>query len=220
MDKELIFKEIKKASISDKNILIPELCTGMKVLDVGCVGQDFDYDSPGWMHNKIKNTAFSVDGVDIDSEGITKLREKGYNIFSPDELKSTGRMYDIIVMSDVIEHVDDPVAFLKFYSVFLSKTGRIIITTPNAHGIRNFTSILIRNSYSVNPEHTFWFCPKTMLEVTSRAGLKYAGFYWSGEYSKMGDLKGFKYKFIYLFNRFFEKMRSNYNPNFMFIASK
>jgi hypothetical protein len=47
MDKELIFKLIKKARRSQKNIIIPELCSDRSVLDVGCIGQDKDFNNKG-----------------------------------------------------------------------------------------------------------------------------------------------------------------------------
>jgi 2-polyprenyl-3-methyl-5-hydroxy-6-metoxy-1,4-benzoquinol methylase len=220
MNKDQIFSSIKKAGKSQKRIKIPELCTQRSVLDVGCIGQDNDYNSPDWMHNLIRNVTGKLDGVDINQEGIAFLKEKGYNVYSVDELKATNNKYEVIVMSDVIEHVNDPVDFLKFYSFFLSENGILVITTPNAHGIRNFTSILIRNNYSVNSEHTVWLCPKTMLEIIERADLKFAGFYWLREYFTLKDVKDIKFKIIYLVNRFFEKLRSNFYPNFMFIISK
>lgn len=220
MDKEQIFKKIKKSAEAEKNLIIPRLCKGLSVLDVGCVGQDYDYDNPLWLHNLIKSFSSSLDGVDIQEEGIRTLKEKGYSVFSAEELSISGRTYDIIVMSDVIEHVNDPVGFLKFYSGFLVPGGKILITTPNAHGIRNFTSILIRNNYSVNPEHTLWLCPKTMLEIASRAGLGFVDFFWLREYYRLKDIKGFRYRLIWLINRLFEKTRSNFHANFLIILTK
>jgi 2-polyprenyl-3-methyl-5-hydroxy-6-metoxy-1,4-benzoquinol methylase len=220
MDKEQIFKRIKVSTEAEKNLIIPGLCKGLSVLDVGCVGQDYDYDNPLWLHNLIKSSSASLDGVDIQEEGIRLLREKGYSVFSAEDLSISVRSYDIIVMSDVIEHVNDPVGFLKFYAGFLVPGGKILITTPNAHGIRNFTSILIRNSYSVNPEHTLWLCPKTMLEIASRAGLEFVDFFWLREYYRFKDIKGFRYRLIWRINRLFEKIRSNFHPNFLIILTK
>lgn len=220
MDKKLLFKRIQKSRKSEKAILIPALCAGKRVLDVGCVGQDIDYNNPGWLHNKIRNAAISLDGVDIADEGIRALRDKGYSIYTPDELRTSGKSYDLIVMSDVIEHVNDPIVFLKFYSAFLAEKGSIIITTPNAHGIRNFTNILFRNDFAVNTEHTFWFCAKTIMEVAERAELNFVEFYWLDEYFKLNEIKEMKFKIIHIINRFFMKMRSNFYPNFMIILSK
>jgi 2-polyprenyl-3-methyl-5-hydroxy-6-metoxy-1,4-benzoquinol methylase len=220
MDKELIFNTIKKAAKAEKRVKICELCSGKSVLDVGCAGQDFDYNNPEWLHNRIMGVALDLDGVDIETEAIRALREKGYSVYSEDELKLSGKKYEIIIMADVIEHVNDPVAFLRFYSSFISTSGKIIITTPNAHAIRNFTSILVRNNYSVNPQHTFWLCPKTMLEITERAGLVFAEFFWLEEYFTFRDVKGLKYKIIFIINKVFQKIRSNFYPNFMLVVSK
>lgn len=211
---------IKKAKVTDKHLKIIELCAGKTVLDVGCVGQDIDYNNPKWLHNRIKAVCAGIDGVDIDSEGVSKLREKGFSVFLPDELISLNKKYDIVMMADVIEHVNDPVAFLSFYSAFLNGNGKMIITTPNAHGVRNFTSILLWNNYSLNAEHTMWLCPKTMLEITRRAGLKFSDFWWLNEYFKINSLKGLKNKTVFRINSVLQRLRTNFYPNFMFIVSR
>lgn len=220
MEKDLIYKKIRKSPKADKRKLIPELCKDKIVLDVGCVGQDHDLNSPEWMHNLIKSVSAELDGVDIDPEGINKMREKGYSVIDIEELRISQKKYEVIVMSDVIEHVNDPVAFLQFYLAFLSENGILILTTPNAHGIRNYSNILFRNNYSVNPEHTMWLCPKTILEVLRRAGLNLTGFYWLNEYYSFKDVKGIKFRFIFLFNSFMTWLRSSFCPNFLVISAK
>ena len=44
----------------------------------------------------------------------------------------TEKQFEIIVMGFVLEHVDDPVAVLKHYKKFLTNTGRIFASVPNA----------------------------------------------------------------------------------------
>ncbi len=213
-------KKIKRARVVNKQAKIIELCTSKSVLDVGCVGQDIDYNNPEWMHNLIKNVCISIDGVDIDKEGINILNSKGYSVYLAEDLRSLNKKYDIVLMSDVIEHVNDPVAFLSFYSKFLNESGRMVITTPNAHGIRNFTSIILRNDYALNTEHTFWLCPKTMAEIVNRAALRFADFYWLNEYFTIKEVKGIKNKVTYVSNSLLRRIRTNFNANFMFIVSK
>jgi len=220
MDRELIFNKIKKAAKAEKISLIVKLCHGKTVLDIGCAGQDLSINNPEWLHNKIKSVASDLDGVDIEPGSIRQMKELGYSVVSEDELKLTGKKYQVVLMADVIEHVNDPVEFLRFYSSFLATDGRLVITTPNAHGIRNFTSILASNNYSVNPQHTFWLCPKTMIEITQRAGLLFDDFFWLDEYYTVHDIRNFKYKIIYIINKLLQKLRSNFYPNLMFIVSK
>lgn len=219
VDKKIIFSKIRKAKVAEKQSKILELCTSKTILDVGCVGQDVSYENPNWLHNQIKKICISIDGVDIEENGIKILKEKGYSIFHVNELSALNKKYDIILMSDVIEHVNDPVGFLSFYSKFLGESGVMIITTPNAHGIRNFSSIIIRNDYSLNPEHTFWFCPKTLTEVVDRASLNFVDFYWLKEYFKAKEIKSIIHRFIFWFNSVLAKLRSQFNPNFMYIIS-
>jgi 2-polyprenyl-3-methyl-5-hydroxy-6-metoxy-1,4-benzoquinol methylase len=220
MDKELIFNKIIRAGKSEKIFKILELCKNKVVLDVGCVGQDFSYNNPKWPHRLIKNICLEIDGVDIETEGIETLKKEGYTVFSTEELKTSGKKYDVVLMSDVIEHINDPVSFLSFYSNYLSENGIIIITTPNPHGVRNFTNILFRNNYSINPEHTFWLCPKTLTEIVSRTHLSFKDFFWLKEYFTLKEIKGIKFKIIFLINTFFIKIRSGFSPNFMYIVSK
>ncbi|MFN8242159.1 MAG: class I SAM-dependent methyltransferase [Bacteroidales bacterium] len=220
MDRDEIFRLVKKAPVLYKDKEIINICRDKKVLDVGCAGQDFSVDDPAWMHGQISKVARELIGVDINIPKIQMINEKGFKVLTPEKLSESGSLFDIVTMADVIEHVNDPVTFLSFYSGFLKEGGRIVITTPNAHGIRNFTSIIIRNNYSVNPEHTFWFCPKTMLEVAERAGLRFSEFCWLNEYFTIKDMPGLKNRSIFLFNRMMKRLRSNFSPNFMIILEK
>jgi hypothetical protein len=45
-------------------------------------------------------------------------------------------------------------------------------------------------------------------------------FFWLEEYFAFRDVKGLKYKIIFIINKVFQKMRSNFYPNFMLVVSK
>jgi|AntAceMinimDraft_9_1070365.scaffolds.fasta_scaffold52476_3 2-polyprenyl-3-methyl-5-hydroxy-6-metoxy-1,4-benzoquinol methylase len=220
MNKEEIYRSVKKAKVADKEKKILELCNNKTVLDVGCVGQDKAPDDPKWLHGKIISVAVKVVGVDIDSKGITYVKEKGISVYTEKEVHEKGDKFNTIVIADVIEHVNDPVMLLKNYAMLLENDGVMIITTPNATGSKNFTNLLISNFLSVNPEHTFWFCPKTILEVVNRAGLKYKGFFWLREYYSRNEVKKVIGKILYVINAIFSKLRRSFNPNFMILLNK
>ncbi len=221
-DKEKIFRSIKKAQTVKKDEFIIHFCSGKTVLDVGCAGQDHDISNPNWLHGKIYKTANELVGVDTNVAAIKKLRSKGYAVFSPEEILThkNKKSFDVIIMADVIEHVNDPVDFLIQYSRLLATNGRLVITTPNAVSARNFTSILLGNHYSLNPEHTVWFCPKTIIETLTRAKLQFHDFFWIKEYYSIREVKGLFSKTIFILNSFLFKLRRLYHPNFMLIAKK
>jgi 2-polyprenyl-3-methyl-5-hydroxy-6-metoxy-1,4-benzoquinol methylase len=208
-EKKLWFRKIKNSPIQSKDEIIMQLCTNKKVLDVGCVGQDSPYQSENWLHNKLKKVSREITGVDIDFESIEYLKKVGHNIIHVNELENYNEKYDVIVMADVIEHVNDPVDFIKFYSRYLNQEGIFLITTPNATRIRTFIEILFTTTYSMNFEHICWFCPKTLLEVISRADLIPVDFYWLKEYSP---------KLRYLIYNPLLRIWKNYNPNFLFVC--
>ena len=150
MDKGFWVKKFKKANRLDKFSAIVERCNGKNVLDVGCVGQDKNIDNDAWLHGRIKKVASKLVGADIEPEGIKILNDKGFEIYTPEELEKHNEKYDVIVMGDVIEHVNDPGVFLSFYAQFLKDGGDMIICTPNAFGIRYIIEVLLYGRSGTN----------------------------------------------------------------------
>jgi 2-polyprenyl-3-methyl-5-hydroxy-6-metoxy-1,4-benzoquinol methylase len=215
--KKIWFKKIKeKQKLFLKDKLILEYCHEKEVLDVGCVGQDIDYNNPNWIHSQVKNIAKSLMGVDINIKGIEELNRMGYSLSHFDELDNL-KKFDVILILDVIEHVDNPVEFLSSYQQFLKENGKMIVTTPNSNRAINFINIFFKNEYSLNYEHTFWFCPKTFMEILNRIDtIKVNDFYWLNHYSKPKNLN-WKSKIIYGLDSFLVRLRTHFSPNFMFV---
>lgn len=216
--KKIWFEKINKNNkLFNKSDLINKFCKDKIVLDVGCVGQDIDYSNPEWIHNQVKNVSKDIVGVDVNLEGIALLKSKGYKILHYNELNFE-KKFDVILMLDVIEHVNDPVLFINEYKNFLNKNGKIVITTPNSNRGINFINIFFKNDYSLNYEHTFWFCPRTFLEVLNRVeDITINSFYWLKHYTYNYKQLTWKGKIIYLLDRFLVKLRSNFSPNFMIV---
>ncbi len=207
--------EFKKARIGRKDYEILSYCKGKKVLDVGSVGQELSYSDPKWLHNRIKNVASEVVGVDIDRSGINKLNELGFTVKHIDELEE-GLLYDVIVMGDVIEHIGDIASFLAFYKKFLSSEGRMVITTPNPFSFRQVLHTLLYSRPSINGEHTCNLDPITMLELVSRGNFGIVDFCWLKEQKK---IKGVKNHIINAIASFFIWLRKFYSQNFMIVLT-
>jgi 2-polyprenyl-3-methyl-5-hydroxy-6-metoxy-1,4-benzoquinol methylase len=219
MEKSEIVLQAKNAKAENKDQVIAQFCKGKTVLDVGCIGQDRNYAADNWLHEKVRKIALKIDGVDILVNEINILRANGYAMYTVEELQATMNKYDVVLMADVIEHVNDPVGFLAFYSQFLLPDGVMLITTPNANRANNFINILFNNNYSVNPEHVFWFCPKTFAEVVQRAKLRVKDFKWASHYYTSKEIKGIYQKFKFILSSVLIRVRSNFNPNMIFILT-
>ncbi len=85
-------------------------------------------------------------GVDDDTSSIEFARKKNADVDNltflfPDEIDCSAR-YDLIIASEVIEHVEHPEQLLLFVKDKLETGGRIIITLPNGYGPFEATSLL------------------------------------------------------------------------------
>jgi 2-polyprenyl-3-methyl-5-hydroxy-6-metoxy-1,4-benzoquinol methylase len=217
MDKSAFFDRVRRERrLVDKDRFVLEHCRGKDVLDVGCVGQDVDYSDPNWLHARIEGVARSLAGVDVNEAGLAALRARGLCGFTPDELSRSGQRYDTIVMADVIEHVDNPVAFLRQYRGFLREGGDIVVTTPNPFAAAQALRVLRFNTVSVNHEHTMWIDPKTFAEVARRSGVEIADFVWLRDYGAL-PVTRFDQRLISELSAWMMAARRYYAPNYLVV---
>ena len=88
----------------------------------------------------------------------------------PDEIKNNH--FDVLLISDVIEHIGDPLTFLKEINrVFKNVVDKIIITTPNAFRLENFLSAY-KNEEVINTDHKFWFSQYTLSKLIIESGFE------------------------------------------------
>lgn len=87
-------------------------------------------------------------GVEPSYSGVRGSRELGVEILGQYVTAETtlGRTFDVILASEVIEHVPDPRAFLKAMRVHLSPGGILLLTTPAAEIVRSQTETLARQA--------------------------------------------------------------------------
>lgn len=111
------------------------------VLDVGCFDGAF-----------LATLPFEKFGVEINPAAARAAAERGITVFE----RIPDRRFDAAIAIDVIEHVDDPRAFL----LELAKVADVIvIATGNSHA---WTSRLMgaRSWYVANPEHLSFINPE------------------------------------------------------------
>lgn len=161
--------------------LVAKLVAGKKVVHFGCVDHipliEHRRKTGIWLHEILAKTCTDVVGVDINEQGIQYMKDAGFETYNsnvvtenpPSEILS--RKWDYIVAGEVLEHIDDPVMFLKsIREKYGACTERIIITVPNALSYTNFRFAL-RNTEMINTDHRFWFTPYTLIKVASQAGI-------------------------------------------------
>jgi SAM-dependent methyltransferase len=156
-------------------IFIGDFVRGKKALDIGCMAHGVGAaDEEGWLHGYVVRNAGSTLGVDILESDVAALRAKGFNVVCADAITADlGDTFDTIVAGELIEHIENPGAFLSNMRRHLTKDGELLITTPNVFFGLHFFESLFKSPYdSWNPQHVAWYCYFTLENMFARAGLK------------------------------------------------
>ena len=117
--------------------------SSMRFLDVGC--GDGRYLK---MFERMGARKENLYGVEMDTEGMARLRAEGFQTFSgriedvADELPQAS--FDLIVILQVLEHVENPRATIGKLSRLLREGGLLIVETPNTE---SFDARVFRKSY-------------------------------------------------------------------------
>lgn len=102
-----------------------------EICDLGC--------GVGWLANELSRFG-SVTGVDFSPEGIRVAQQRWPNIsFEVADVVAyrPNRKFDIVVSSEVLEHVDDQGGFFRTVDYLLKPGGILVLTCPNGK-VRRF----------------------------------------------------------------------------------
>ena len=138
------------------------------VLDVGC--------GDGWMLYLFKLAdphRIKTFGIDINPAVCQAARSRGHTVFCGlFEDSQFNQQFDVINLSNVIEHVTNPAAVVEKSFSVLKKGGILILETPNCDSwdARLFKEGLW-GSYHI-PRHFTFFNPSTISKLGSDAGFK------------------------------------------------
>jgi SAM-dependent methyltransferase len=110
-------------------------------------------------------------GFDNNEFACKLVKEKGFEVWSGDFQYADlpKECFDIINLSHVIEHFNDPKrALIKIHSL-LKKNGKLIIIAPNYDSVA--AKIFGKYWYALDlPRHLFQFSPKTITRLLSETG--------------------------------------------------
>jgi SAM-dependent methyltransferase len=157
------------------DILAANVLTGLsgmrpgRLLDIGC-GYGFSADVArrlaGW----------DVTGVEPSAYGARGARALGFRLideFVNPEHPIARERFDAIFLSEVIEHVENPNAFLAFLCTMLNSGGRIILSTPDEAALREGRSESERLSALSPGAHVCLFSQSSLVALLDRRGLPY-----------------------------------------------
>jgi 2-polyprenyl-3-methyl-5-hydroxy-6-metoxy-1,4-benzoquinol methylase len=164
------------APLVDRTAWLCERVAGARVIHVGFVDAGCDAvhrAQDAWLHRHLAAHASTLIGLDVDADGVARARTEGYEAYAvdcrrPDEIRALGlEPADIVIAGEVIEHVDDPGAFLDGLHLLCADHGVLVLTTPNPNGLLNTFALL--GNYEINhPDHVVMFTWRTLTTLLRR----------------------------------------------------
>jgi len=89
----------------------------------------------GYLTYALRKDNYNVFGLDISDEAVNQANANFGNFYVCRDLfdysKTHAETFDVVILTEVIEHVEKPIDFLKAITQLLKKNGAIILTTPN-----------------------------------------------------------------------------------------
>lgn len=169
-----------------RNILkkVKKFKQGGLILDVGC--------AMGFFMEEAQKMGFTPYGIEISKYAGHKAQENfGNRIFLESVEKFCQKWpkspvfknlsFDIIIFSDIIEHVRDPRGILINLRKVLKNDGIIIIQTGDADSL--WAKIMKKNwHFFAPPQHLYFFSKKTLKEMLTQSGFKVIYVYKEGKY--------------------------------------
>lgn len=172
----------KQKSVSRQQAII-SLVQSKNVIHIGCSDHigiiDEKIKNNIWLHKLLTETASTCVGIDIDKESIAYIKNTlkydnvhAGNILTDDFQFIREKHWDYILFGEIVEHLDDPVFFLKTVREKYGKfVDRFIVSVPNVYCQAQFKNML-QFKEIINADHRFWFTPYTISKILVSAGYK------------------------------------------------
>lgn len=151
------------------------------LLDIGA--------SFGWLVEEALRMGWQAEGIEPSSIASESAQSKGLPVlhgFFPDDMPRDGRLWDVITLMDVLEHLEDPLTILSEIRGRLSRNGVLALQVPDSRGLflrtseclarissGRFVGPLLRMYQTQFPyPHLHYFHPGSMERLLSRAGFE------------------------------------------------
>ena len=165
---------------------VREQCKGQRLLDVGC--------ADGFMVRALAPYFTHITAIDGSEELIARAKELHlsnveflWTLF--EEYKPTQK-FDTVILSDILEHVDNAVELLRLAKEWICEDGVVVALCPNAYSIHRQIGVLsgmLTDVHDLNPTdisvgHRRVYDIQTLTTDIETAGLHVRT--WGGMYLK------------------------------------
>ena len=119
----------------------------------------------GYLTYSLNKAGYSTKGLDISEEAVARANKRYGNYYTAGDLfeivKKNIDKYDCVIMTELIEHVEDPKAFIGAAFSLLKEGGKLILTTPNKSTAPQGT---VWQS-DIPPIHLWWLAEDSIMYI-------------------------------------------------------
>ncbi|KAJ6804968.1 ubiquinone biosynthesis O-methyltransferase, mitochondrial [Iris pallida] len=173
---------------------------GLKIIDVGCGG--------GILSEPLARMGATVTGIDAVEKNIKIAQIHAdldpltssidYSCTTAEQLVTENKKFDVVIASEVIEHVADPSEFCKSLASLTVPSGATVISTIN-RSVRSYAAAIVAAEYLLSwlpkgthewskfltPEELVMILQRASISVQEMAGMVYNPL--TGEWSLSDD---------------------------------
>jgi len=131
-----------------------------RMLDVGC--------GHGLLLDEARRRGYAVEGLEFSVQAASHARELGLQVRA-NTVAEVEPGYNVIVLADVLEHLDDPVKAIEDCAELLEPGGVLCLVTPDP-GSRT-ARIAGASWWGFLPAHTFLLPRQTLRDLLEERGL-------------------------------------------------
>jgi 2-polyprenyl-3-methyl-5-hydroxy-6-metoxy-1,4-benzoquinol methylase len=165
--------------VVDRDRFFLKRCQGKRVLHVGCSDAPFTkekYFAGDLLHSTLQRVTSELAGLDYDEESVSWLRQQGMaNLHVGDATQVESLIkhlrFDpqVIVAGEVLEHLGEPLAFLRSLRLGTDRRAVVLLSVPNAFHFQLAVRVATGRE-KVHPEHVAYYSFWTIRQLMERAG--------------------------------------------------
>ncbi len=133
------------------------------ILEIGC--------GLGYLTYSLNKEGYSSQGLDISQAAVNQaIQNYGDHYICADIQEyaiNHGKEYDVVIFTEVIEHLNDISIFMESIKKLLKSDGKIILTTPN----KSFYPKDIIWATDLPPVHCWWLSEDSIQYIASKLNM-------------------------------------------------
>lgn len=134
-----------------------------EILEVGC--------GYGYLTYALNKAGYNIKGLDVSESAINQAKKSFGDYYLCKDLFEYAKLHpesvDLVILTEVIEHVEKPIGFLEALTKMISPGGSIILTTPN----KSFYPVDVIWSGDNPPVHCWWFSEDSIKYIADSLNL-------------------------------------------------